>query len=68
MHSGYVFKGVNGKLHLQYSLDTDPKFERINKYEDYPQLKVKTKRILNLLNDDSSLWDVDLETDLWNRV
>lgn len=52
----------------EVAIEYDPEYKYLTEDEDYPLVKRKIKRIFKLLNNDPSLVDADIETDLWYRV
>jgi hypothetical protein len=50
------------------SIEYDVRYTHLTENEDYPLIKRKIKRIFKLINNDPSLVDADIETDLWYRV
>lgn len=60
---------VSGKgLNFDESIVYDKRYSHITENEEYPMAIEKVNAIINLVNENPSLVNKDVETELWNMV
>ena len=64
----FIIKGEEGFFFPFESVEYDKEFSKISASEDYDSLKVKMNNFIELINNDNSLVEKDITTELWYLV
>lgn len=57
-----------GFVYFYYSIQHDNDYSYLTEDKDYPLLKKKMEKFLKLVNNDYSLGDKDIETEIWDLL